>query len=172
MSALAMTEQSRWTTLSEFLEPVLSTGGHPVMTMRSALGSSALHFAALGGNVVTASLLLRQGLSPNETNYYGETPLHWACQHGFIPMILLLLAGGADVNSIDYDGESPLHWACHDDDLNETVRLLLQSGAKRNVRNLDLLTPLQLAIQENSLKNIQTLTSRRSLLLRRLFYTI
>jgi len=59
-------------------------------------GWTALHFAARGGHVEFAKLLLKNKANVNATGAEGETPLHLAAGWGTLEVVGLLLQEGAD----------------------------------------------------------------------------
>jgi ankyrin repeat protein len=65
-----------------------------------------------------------------------------------VEMARMLIARGANVNSTDKMGMTPLLWAAAMD-FGDTAMsaLLVKSGARRDVKNKDGLTPLELARQ-------------------------
>ena len=65
------------------------------------LGTSPLHFAAQGGHVETAEVLLRAGISRDARTKVDRTPLHVAAQEGRADIVSLLLRHGADVEAKD-----------------------------------------------------------------------
>ena len=79
--------------------------------------SSALHFAAYGGNVDIVSLLLQNGFEVNRKGYNGETLLHIACKTGRINVIKMLLDKAKQkkikiaFNATNVFGETPLNLA-------------------------------------------------------------
>lgn len=70
----------------------------------SQLGTSPLHFAAQGGHVETAEVLLRAGISRDARTKVDRTPLHIAAQEGRADIVSLLLRHGADVEAKDMVG--------------------------------------------------------------------
>ena len=84
----------------------------PAVNSRTELGSTPLHFVALGSNLKLAKWLLENGASFSR-NDDGETPLHWACKSGHLPMVQLFLfhMTVSDVIAKDYDALTPLDWA-------------------------------------------------------------
>src|SRR5437773_719712 len=55
-----------------------------------------------------------------------------------------LLQQKADVNAVQTDGATALHWAVYEDDI-DAVDLLIQAGAKADVKNREGITPLHMA---------------------------
>ena len=82
----------------------------------TALGSTALHFAALRGDARFVQFLLQQeGIRVNTQNFYGETALHWAVKADREHAITCLLDLGAQSDLADADGGSPIDWASEED---------------------------------------------------------
>jgi ankyrin repeat protein len=65
----------------------------------------ALYFAAIGGSVTIAKLLLASGAGVNARSE-AAAPIHGAVMGGSAEMINLLLGKGADPNLPDYEGRS------------------------------------------------------------------
>lgn len=90
-------------------------------------GVDLLSWAAYGGAVPTAELLLARGAHPD------TGALHFAAGGGRLALVRLLLDAGADVNRRDPDtGRTPLHAAVAADpggDTAEILRVLLAAGA-------------------------------------------
>jgi ankyrin repeat protein len=84
-------------------------------------------FAAQGGSIDAAELLLSRGAAASASDGTGRTPLHAAAAHGHLPMLRWLIAHGADVNALAFEG-TPLAGAvsCNRP---EIVRELLAAGA-------------------------------------------
>ena len=89
--------------------------------------------------------------------YVGDTPLHLAAAGYRVEIVQLLLAGGADPNSIANHRQSgPLHYAA-DTCLTspawrapkqvDTIRSLLEAGAKINAQDKNGATPLHRAVR-------------------------
>lgn len=63
---------------------------------RNATGETALHHAAIQGNLEIVRLLLAAGAEPDLAGEHGFTPLHEAILQGHVEIIRQLLAAGAD----------------------------------------------------------------------------
>ncbi len=59
-------------------------------------GHTALHHAAIDGNVIATKLLLENGANPHLTDYTGQTALHYATAGGHQEIQQLLLDYGAN----------------------------------------------------------------------------
>lgn len=105
--------------------------------------------------------LIGHGVNIDAIDNYGRTLLHrWAGHR----KVSILLESGADVNRVDCNGNTPLHYAAEAGRV-ETVHILLEHGARVDIRNLGLLTPLELALQQCSNSKIRYITGVAELLL-------
>ena len=89
--------------------------------------TSALEYAAGGGYVDIARLLLAHGADPNAFNVL--TPLMSASSKGYLDMVGILLEAGADVNARVKPDTTALTFA-QNHGHTEVVELLKQAGAK------------------------------------------
>jgi len=100
---------------------------------------------AMHGNLIRMKAMTGKP-NPNSKEYFTErTPLHKACYFGHDHVVEYLLDDcGADFSVVDVEGDTPLHDACR---LGHAacVKLLVRSGAKRDVKNKKGETPLLLA---------------------------
>jgi ankyrin repeat protein len=98
------------------------------------------------GDMEVARTLLDLGAPVDFADGNGITMLGRSVLNNEIEMARMLIARGANVNSVDKLGMTPLLWAANIDFGDAVmVSLLLQSGARADVRNKDGLTPLELA---------------------------
>ncbi|GAB4816711.1 hypothetical protein N2152v2_003757 [Parachlorella kessleri] len=88
----------------------------------NGIGQTALHVAALHGNLEASLALLELGMDVNRTNMRGSTPLHFAAaaKRNTVQICKLLLEHGADDGIVDDAGRLPYELANGDD-----VRALL-----------------------------------------------
>lgn len=115
---------------------------------RAADGSSALHWATLGGHHAAMRTLLAAGADASATDRYGTTPLSLAALNGDATTTELLLTAGATANALDAAGESVLMTAVRTGNAS-VVNLLLDHGALVGYREPVFgLTPLALAALE------------------------
>jgi ankyrin repeat protein len=91
-------------------------------------GTTALHWAAYGGDLETAQLLVRACANDRAANRYGVTPLTLACAKGNAAMVELLLKAGADPNTTLPEGETALMTAARTGRA-DALRVLLAHGA-------------------------------------------
>ncbi|XP_013379303.1 26S proteasome non-ATPase regulatory subunit 10 [Lingula anatina] len=107
---------------------------------------SALHTAAIIGNVEAVNLLLKYNADVNSQNSWRkESPLHFAAIKGQTKVLETLLSRGASVNSVNASGSTPLHHAAREGHVAATCSLIV-SGAKVNAKNAVQDTPLHEAV--------------------------
>ena len=100
----------------------------------NVIGQTALHIAALWGNVDTLEFLLLSGADMDAQNQNGQTPLHFASAKGMSKCVQLLLGAGADPTLTTSGGRTPA-----DDAGNDRVLALLSPPLEVHdaVKNLD-----------------------------------
>ncbi|WP_020145880.1 ankyrin repeat domain-containing protein [Terracoccus sp. 273MFTsu3.1] len=110
-------------------------------------GRSALHYAALEGDVKAADELIVKGLAPGLAEGAGFTPLHFAAQGQHALVARHLLAAGALVEPQNRFGGTPLWVALMNarDGDGEVVRVLLAAGADPDLENFSGISPRSLA---------------------------
>ncbi|MGE0043915.1 MAG: ankyrin repeat domain-containing protein, partial [Vicinamibacterales bacterium] len=97
-------------------------------------GMTALHWAAMKGNVELADMLLYAGANVKATTRLGGyTPLHMAAKIGNGTVIAALLKAGADANEATATGATPLMLASAAGDV-DAVKALLDAGADVNAK--------------------------------------
>ena len=110
-------------------ENILSIKEHLInglpINMDNEFESSLLFYAASGGRMKSAELLITEGADVNYKTDRGETALHGAAKSSYDDIVELLITKGADVNAKDDGGETPLDFA-----YDETADLLRKHGGK------------------------------------------
>jgi ankyrin repeat protein len=92
-------------------------------------GMTALHWAALNGDLPTMDVLLLAGATRDALTRVGAyTPLHLASQRGNAPAVKRLLDAGARVGALTTTGVQPLHLAAQSGNA-AAVQALLDRGA-------------------------------------------
>ncbi|WP_373298695.1 ankyrin repeat domain-containing protein [Streptomyces melanogenes] len=116
------------------------------MTDRDRSGRTAVHYAAVDGDVEGLRALLAGGAAPEATDAAGWTPLHLAAQAQAPAVIEVLLGAGASVDAVDGHGNTPLWRAvfCSQGE-RATIRLLLEAGADPDRVNAHGVSPRALA---------------------------
>jgi ankyrin repeat protein len=100
-------------------------------------GMTALHWAALNGNVEIAQMLLYAGANVKATTRIGSyTPLFMAAKTGNSKVVDALLTAGANANEKGTTGMNALMMAATSGDA-ECVRLLLEHGAYPNAKETE-----------------------------------
>lgn len=108
-------------------------------------GLTPLHWAAAGGDVATAALLLDLGAAV-DPRCDESTPLQWASFDGEAEVVELLLARGADPDAVDDQGRTALALAARVEHGNRrTLDALLRAGADPTIAPPDGRTPLEWA---------------------------
>lgn len=125
------------------------------LTMQDELGLTALHIAMMNDwnsvktNKAAKCLIQAAGASLDLKCNEGVTPLHKAINTQSYAVSKLLIDKGFDVNAIERNGQiggwnTPLHYAAKFNCLSICC-LLIDAGAKRNIKNYEEFTPLELA---------------------------
>ncbi|CAF1462248.1 unnamed protein product [Adineta steineri] len=101
--------------------------------------NSSVHTPLLGAVIMekvdVAEYLIRAGSNVHVRDSIEKTPLHWAAFYGLNSIVLLLLEHGADINALDHFGQPPIHCAVGYPIRVETIKLLIEKGAKVNIMN-------------------------------------
>ena len=86
-------------------------------------GNTALHLAALSGQVELAEAFIKQGISLEKKNDDGNTALMYAASAGCADVVRVLLDAGADANAENNNGRNAQQWA-EDNGRTEAAQLL------------------------------------------------
>lgn len=89
---------------------------------------TAMHNAAINGNLQIIAILIKADAKLNPVDELGDTPLHLAADRNQTEAAKLLLDAGAEVDPQNKDGMTPLMIAANRGNL-ELVRALLAKGA-------------------------------------------
>ena len=114
-----------------------------------------LHNAVAQGyrNMVELLLAHKADVNPDSEDH---TPLTLAARYPRADMVKMLLERGADLNARGAMGNTALHWALESGS-EEIVGLLLPRKPQLELKNLQDLTPLQLAVNSGQVKLAQKL---------------
>ncbi|KAH7313983.1 ankyrin repeat-containing domain protein [Stachybotrys elegans] len=122
-------------TLSQVLEHNTGITRIPINVMDSA-GKTALHWAALRGDLSAVERLLDEGADVNAIDQHLRTPLSYAVDMSTSPRIVeLLILSRAEVNCPSDRGCTPLHYASRRKASFRAVQILIRAGAKIDVKN-------------------------------------
>ena len=124
-------------------------------------GMTALHWAAMNGDVELTEMLVYAGANVRATTRLGAyTPLYLASQHGHAKVLQALVKAGADVKAGTPNGTMPLMVAAASGDV-DAVRTLLDNGAEINGRDgVRWQTPVMYAAANNRAAVIELLASK------------
>ena len=124
---------------------------HGDVDARDADGNTPLHLAASAGHCAVVKELLQRGAACNLCNNERQSPLHVAIMEEKAECIKALLHGGADPNLLDTTGwgEPPLHMACRRAKVG-MARILIEHGAKVNMKSRACLLPLHEAVRKGN----------------------
>ena len=121
-------------------------------------GRTALHVAAHAGNMEAVEFLILYGADVNARQRDGRDPLHHAAAMGRLGAVNLLIANGAVVDAKDRNGVTPLGWALMVCARNDIVLRLIKKGAAVNDDFGRYGTPILIAIEQDELELVRTLT--------------
>uniref|UniRef100_A0A3B4C9L0 CASK interacting protein 1 n=1 Tax=Pygocentrus nattereri TaxID=42514 RepID=A0A3B4C9L0_PYGNA len=121
-------------------------------------GFSALHHAALNGNLELISLLLESQAMVDIRDQKGMRPLHYAAWQGRSEPMKLLLKSGSSVNGQSDEGQIPLHLAAQHGHYDVSEMLLQHQSNPCIVDNAGK-TPLDLACEFGRVGVVQLLLS-------------
>ncbi|GIW52076.1 MAG: hypothetical protein KatS3mg081_1431 [Gemmatimonadales bacterium] len=121
-------------------------------------GMTALHWAALQGNVPMVRLLIYAGANLEATTRLGGyTPLHLASQKGAAEALRVLLEAGSNVHAVTTTGAQAIHFAALAGNP-DALKVLLSHGADPNAKESYAdRTPLMFAAAYNRVAAIQVL---------------
>jgi ankyrin repeat protein len=114
-----------------------------------------LHYAARGGDLAVAEVLIKRGADINISGQGLVTPLHLAIESGQAEMVQLLVRNAAHPNIPDCDGLTAFHHsvACG----YMEIAIFLGSGGDPSLQDLFGRTALHLAVQEKQDHTVQFL---------------
>lgn len=126
-------------------------------------GMTALHWAALNGDLKTLDVVLHAGAATAPLTRVGAyTPLHLASSRGHAAAVARLLDAGSKPGPFTATGVQPLHLAAQAGDA-ATISALLDRGADINSRDRTHgRTPLVFAAAQGRLEAVKLLLARRA----------
>jgi ankyrin repeat protein len=124
-------------------------------------GMTALHWAALNGDLATTNLLLKAKAKTEAVTRIGSyTPLHLASSRGQAAVVARLLEAGSHVAAVTDTGVQAIHLAAQAGNP-DALRSLLDRGADVNARDETYgRTPLIFATSENRLGAMKLLIAK------------
>jgi ankyrin repeat protein len=124
-------------------------------------GMTALHWAAMSGDVELAQMLIVAGANVKATTRLGSyTPLYLASQQGHGNVVQALINAGGDVKTGTPNGTTPLMVAAASGDV-DAVRALVEAGADVNAKDgVRAQTPIIYAAASNRAAVIELLAAK------------
>jgi ankyrin repeat protein len=124
-------------------------------------GMTALHWAALNGDLKMANVLLIARATPDPLTRIGRyTPLHLASSRGHAALVSRLLQAGASPTAATSTGVQPIHLAAEAGSA-DAVKTLIERGADVNARDdTHGRTPLVFAVSQNRLEAMRVLLAK------------
>ena len=120
-------------------------------------GYTALHYAAMIGNLKIIKLLKDNGAKIDSVTKLGKNVLHIAAENNQPSVIIYFIFNEPlDIYSVDENGSTPLHWACYSGAV-ESVSYLISLKADINAIDNEKYTPLHLAASTNREKIVRLL---------------
>jgi ankyrin repeat protein len=107
---------------------LLDSGADP-NAADTALGTTAMGFAAAHGRTDIVELLAARGADPRPGDSEGRTPMHLAAEHSHLDTCRALHALGAPVDVVDGRGDTPLQYAMWETAPVEVLVGLVELGA-------------------------------------------
>lgn len=117
---------------------------------------TALHVAAIHGNVHRIKWLLAKGAIADCTTESMMTPLHFAAKHGKLDAATYLLKQDASMVATNDIGWTPLHFAARSGGT-QMVKLLLKAGADKTMEDHEERTAVQIAQQFGNRSSFEVL---------------
>ncbi|WP_165840073.1 ankyrin repeat domain-containing protein [Motiliproteus coralliicola] len=130
---------------------LLAAGANP--NAQDRIGKSVLMAAVSRNMPALVAQLLRSGADPSLTNFKGQTIMHLAATDS-PATIALLLQQGISLETLNQEGQTPLLYAASRDPKRywNTIRALVDAGAKLDVRDLNQRSLLDYSLAHNNLR--------------------
>ncbi len=131
------------------------------VNLAQADGMTALHWAALNGDLKTIDVLLVAGAVTDPlTRVGGYTPLHLAASRGHAPIVMRLLDAGSKPKAFTTTGVQAIHLAAQAGSP-DAIRFLVDKGADVNARDTTHgRTPLVFAASQNRVDAMRMLIEK------------
>ena len=118
-------------------------------TMRDYFNGTAIHMAAINGNLALCRLILDMVHDKNPGTDTGLTPLHLAAKNGHYEVCALLIENISDKNPSDINGDTPLHDAAKNEYL-DICKLIIGNVEDKNPSCKKGFTPLHWAAKKGN----------------------
>lgn len=141
------------------LEGLEGSVGPLTAEAKGLYGRTALHLAALSGQLESSEALLSLGAKIDAQTDSGFTPFHLACRHGHLELADLLLQNGCDVSLQADQGETALHLAAQHGQSHLVNFLLANAPELYSVRNNFGQRPVEVSLDATSALSFQHMAS-------------
>lgn len=137
--------------LADRIDIVSARIGIDPLDEKNSIGMTALHYAAMSGNVEIGRLLVQAGADLEARDSMGRTAVYHAAENGNIAFLRLLIAQGAVVTQTAFVETTPLHAAASHSsaphaNVEEIIEELVKAGGQVDAVELLQRTPLYEAI--------------------------
>jgi uncharacterized protein len=129
-----------------------------LISARTGLGETPLHFLAVENCLAAVQELVNRGAQVNTVNDVGTTPLSDAASLGYVELVQFLIQSGSSLH-LAGQNDPTIHEAVRSGNV-EVVRIILDAGAYVNQQNDLSETPLHLAVEEDMLEVAKLLLER------------
>ena len=140
----------------QYVLDILLNNGVDILK-HDSLGIAPIHCAIEEGYFETVQFLLEKGCNPDQYNFdTGQLPLQMAIDDRQLETVELLIKYGADLNYSVDDFGAPLHAAIGMEE-SLAMKMLIDSGANSEVRDLDDNTPMELGLESGRISAVKML---------------
>jgi hypothetical protein len=148
-------QHAAWKGNHHYIDTLLSSGKLSV-NEKNVEEVTALHCAALSGQITTVLKLIAKGADVNSRDMRGQTPLYWAAWAGHASIIQILSKHGAQIDERDDRNKTPLRAAAKYGRIDAMISLN-SLGANLNAEDSKKQTPYFVACLQGRVKALNLL---------------
>lgn len=121
------------------------------MNVKIGKSNTLLHHSCQYGFKNLMLVFMKHGADPNiKDELHMDTPLHKACRSGFYDIAYELIQRGAIIEAQNKDGRTSLHYACTCDKNTDLIKMLIDNGSSRTMKDNEGNLPIQLCSSEDN----------------------